>query len=100
MSHYVYILANKRNGTLYTGVTRNLLGRIHQRKIDSNDAFTKRYQIHKLEYYEDYEKAEDAIVREKRLKKWNRQWKIELIECNNPQWRDLYEDIIDPQSSW
>jgi len=68
--------------------------------MDSTDSFTKKYQIHTLVYYEEYEKAEDAIVREKRLKKWDRQWKIELIEKNNPQWRDLNDDFLDPQSSW
>lgn len=98
--HYVYILASKKNGTLYTGTTRNLLGRMHQHKVGLKDGFTKKYGITMLVYYEEYDKAEDAIVREKRLKKWNRQWKIELIEQRNPEWRDLYEDFLDSQSSW
>jgi putative endonuclease len=99
-SHYVYILASKRNGTLYIGVTHDLLWRVRQHKSAIADSFTKKYGINKLVYYEEYDSAEDAIIREKRLKKWNRQWKIALIEQANPEWKDLYDDMLDSQSSW
>ena len=89
----VYILANKPDGTLYIGVTTNLTQRIWQHKNDLIEGFTKRYGIHRLVWYELHESMESAIQREKTIKKWNRAWKIELIEKNNPTWRDLYNEI-------
>ena len=89
----VYLLASKRNGTLYIGVTSNLASRIWQHKTDQVEGFTKKYQIHRLVYFELYDKMTDAIRREKQLKKWKRQWKIALIEKDNPEWKDLYYDI-------
>ena len=89
----VYILANKRNGTLYTGVTTNLVKRIWEHKNDTHEGFTKKYQVHRLVYFEQHQTMDAAITREKRIKKWNRQWKIKLIEKSNPQWRDLWDDI-------
>ncbi|GAB4538309.1 MAG: GIY-YIG nuclease family protein [Thermodesulfovibrionia bacterium] len=91
---YVYILASKRNGTLYIGVTSDLLKRIWEHKNKLVDGFTKRYNIDKLVYYEQFESVEAAIKREKRLKKYNRRWKLDLIESKNPEWKDLYEELI------
>ena len=92
---YVYILASKRNGTLYTGVTSNLIKRVWQHKHEVIQGFTRKYNIKTLVYYEVHENAESAISREKRIKKWRRAWKLGLIEENNPEWRDLYEDIVE-----
>ena len=88
--YYVYILASKKNGTLYIGVTNNLLRRVYEHKNDSIDGFTRKYGVHKLVYYEITGDIESAITREKRLKKWKREWKIEMIEKCNPEWNDLY----------
>nr|WP_299384725.1 GIY-YIG nuclease family protein [Allomuricauda sp.] len=88
-AYYVYILASKRNGTLYVGMTNNLERRVSEHKTKLNDGFTKRYDIGMLVYYESHQHARDALLREKRLKKWKRQWKIELIEKENPRWQDL-----------
>ncbi|MBA7516627.1 hypothetical protein ES705_08675 [subsurface metagenome] len=88
--YYIYILANKRNGTLYIGVTSNLVKRIYEHKNNIIEGFSKKYNIHKLVYYEITDDIESAIRREKQLKKWNRKWKINLIEKNNPEWKDLY----------
>ena len=85
----VYILASKRNGTLYIGVTSDLVKRVWQHKEDMVEGFAKKYGVHTLVYYELHADMAEAIGREKRLKKWNRAWKIELIEKENPQWRDL-----------
>ena len=90
---YIYILANKPNGTLYIGVTANLTQRIWQHKNNLIEGFTKRYDIHRLVLYELHESMESAIQKEKAIKKWNRAWKIELIEKNNPTWRVLYDEI-------
>ncbi len=90
---YVYILSNKRNGTLYTGVTSDLLKRVYEHKNDLVDGFSKRYGIHDLVWYEMHETAESAISREKHIKKWNRKWKLELIDNSNPFWDDLYEKL-------
>jgi putative endonuclease len=90
----VYILASKRNGTLYVGVTNNLARRIYEHKQGAIAGFTKRYRIDKLVYYEMSGDVISAITREKQIKKWNRAWKIKLIESINPDWRDLYSDII------
>lgn len=89
----VYILASKRNGTLYIGVTSDLVKRIWQHKNDLAEGFTKQYGVHTLVYYELYASMEEAILREKRLKKWNRAWKIDLIEKQNPEWNDLWPTI-------
>jgi putative endonuclease len=90
----VYILASQRNGTLYVGVTSDLPGRVWQHKNDVADGFTKTYGVHILVYFELHDDMESAIVREKRLKKWNRAWKLRLIEEMNPDWNDLYESIL------
>ncbi|MCC7202818.1 MAG: GIY-YIG nuclease family protein [Nitrospirae bacterium] len=90
----VYILASKRNGTLYIGVTSDLIKRTWEHKNDLVEGFTKRYGIHRLVYYELHEDMESAISREKQIKKWNRSWKLELIEKQNPDWRDLCEEIL------
>ena len=90
----VYILASKFNGTLYIGVTSNLVKRVWQHKKGLVDGFSKKYHVHNLVWYERHEEMESAIVREKQLKKWNRQWKIRLINESNPQWRDLYTTIL------
>lgn len=90
----VYILASQRNGTLYVGVTSDLVKRVWEHKNDAVDGFTKRYGVHDLVYYELHADMLAAIAREKQLKKWNRAWKIELIETGNPGWRDLWEDIV------
>ncbi|MCF6237204.1 MAG: GIY-YIG nuclease family protein [Candidatus Marinimicrobia bacterium] len=91
---FVYILASKRNGTLYAGVTSNLPQRIYQHKNNQVEGFTKKYNVKLLVYYEPHENAESAITREKQLKKWNRAWKLKLIEKENPHWQDLYDYII------
>ena len=91
---YVYLLASKRNGTLYIGVTSDLLKRVHEHKNNLVEGFTKKYNVHKLVYYEVTEDINSAITREKQLKKWKRAWKIELIQKNNPGWRDLYFELI------
>jgi len=90
---YVYILASKKNGTLYTGVSSGLVRRIYQHKNDFVDGFSKKYQTHLLVYYEKHDNWEEAYRREKQIKKWNRAWKIRLIEEKNPMWDDLYEEI-------
>ena len=94
MNYFVYILASKRNGTLYIGVTNNLIKRIYEHKQKQVEGFTKKYNINKLIYFEEYNSPEEAIAREKRLKKWNRSWKLKLIEEKNPQWNDLYINFI------
>ena len=91
---YVYILATKRDGVLYIGFTSNLSKRIWEHKNSVVEGFTKNYGIKNLVYYEIYDDAEVAILREKKLKKWRRQWKVELIEAKNPQWLDLYDTIV------
>lgn len=91
--YYVYILASFKNGTLYTGFTSDLIGRAWSHKNDVVDGFTKKYQVHRLVYYEVFEDKEAAMLREKQLKKWHRKWKLELIEKENPDWKDLYKDI-------
>jgi len=89
----VYILASKRNGTLYIGITNDLIKRIYEHKQNIIDGFTKQYNIHSLVYYEITNSIEEAIKREKQLKKWERNWKLSLIEKNNPEWKDLYDDL-------
>ena len=90
----VYVLASKRNGTLYVGVTSDLIKRVYEHKHGLADGFTKKYKIHRLVYFEMHEDMNAAITREKQIKKWNRAWKLELIEKNNPAWKDLYESIV------
>ncbi len=91
----VYILASKRNGTMYIGVTSDLKKRVWEHKHNMVEGFTKRYKVHQLVWYEVHEDMESAIAREKRLKEWKRDWKLELIEKNNPAWLDLYETLFD-----
>ena len=91
---YVYILASKKNGTLYTGVTSNLVQRIWQHKNNQVAGFTEKYSVHVLVYFEQHQEMSSAILREKQIKKWRRNWKIQLIEENNPQWEDLWEQIV------
>ena len=100
--YYVYITTNKEGGTLYVGVTNNLEGRIWEHKEGAYKSFTNKYKANMLVYYEVYEVYNDikeAITREKQLKTWNRQWKINLIEKENPEWKDLYYDLqeLDPR---
>ena len=92
----VYILASRIGGTLYIGVTNNLVRRIHEHRNDVVPGFTNKYEVHRLVYYEQFFDVENAIRREKRLKKWNRAWKIRLIEQTNPNWDDLYPSIASP----
>ena len=92
--YYVYILASKKNGTLYIGVTNNLLRRVYEHKNCLVGGFTQKYRVYNLVSYETFGDIRDAITAEKRMKKWKRQWKIQLIEQFNPQWRDLYRDAI------
>jgi putative endonuclease len=93
-SYYVYILASSRNGTLYIGVTSDLIRRIWEHKEKLAEGFTAQYGVDKLVYYEQFHDAEYAIGREKRLKKYNRKWKLDLIEKSNPEWKDLYEELL------
>ncbi|MEK7654758.1 MAG: GIY-YIG nuclease family protein [Pseudomonadota bacterium] len=91
MTYYIYILASQRNGTLYIGVTNNLLNRVKQHREKKNQGFTKRYHVNMLVYYEEFQYIYDALAREKQLKNWRRLWKLDLIEQYNPGWHDLYE---------
>jgi putative endonuclease len=88
------MLASKRNGTLYVGVTSHLTRRVHEHRNNLTKGFTSKYHVHSLVYYEQTNDIHHALTREKQLKKWKRQWKIELIEQMNPEWRDLYEDLV------
>ena len=92
-NYYVYILASKRNGTLYVGFTTGLPERIWVHKNDIVEGFTKKYRVHILVWYEVHENKEQALKREKQIKKWHRKWKLELIEKFNPEWKDLYDEI-------
>ena len=91
---FVYIMASKRNGTLYLGVTTDLVGRVYEHRNSLVDGFTAKYGVRDLVYYETFDDISKAIVREKQLKSWRRLWKIRLIETENPQWQDLYPDIV------
>lgn len=91
---FFYILASGRYKTLYIGVTNSILRRVAEHKEGKGGFFTKKYKINQLVYYESYERIEDAITREKQVKKWERNWKIDLIETVNLEWRDLYEDLM------
>jgi len=90
----VYILASSRNGTLYIGVTSDLVKRIWEHKNDLVSGFTNKYRVHRLVWYEIHEEMESAILREKQLKKWNRSWKLRLIEEMNADWQDLFDNIV------
>ena len=91
--YYVYILASQKNGTLYIGLTNNLVKRIYQHKNNLIAGFTKKYNVHQLVYYEEYDNINIAISREKQMKNWERKWKLELIEKDNLLWRDLYKEL-------
>jgi len=90
----VYILASKRNGTLYIGVTSDVLRRVWEHKTGVVEGFSRKYNVHRLVYVEFHETMPDAIAREKRLKKWRRAWKINLIEQGNEEWRDIFEELV------
>jgi putative endonuclease len=92
-SYYVYILASKRNGTLYIGVTNDLVRRVFEHKNDFIEGFTRQYGVHTLVYFEETGDAMAAIEREKQLKNWRRKWKMALIEKANPDWKDLWDEI-------
>ena len=90
--YYVYLMASKKKGTLYTGVTNDLQKRVWEHKNNKIEGFTKRYGVHNLVYYEKYNDVVSAITREKQIKAWKRQWKIDMIEKYNPDWNDLFDD--------
>ncbi len=90
----VYMMTNKKDGTLYIGVSNNLARRVYEHKNGLIDGFTKKYHLHHLVYYEPYNDPTGAILREKQMKKWHRRWKIELIEKKNPEWKDIYNEIL------
>jgi putative endonuclease len=92
--YYVYMLASKSYGTLYVGVTNDLVRRAYEHKEGIINGFTERYGVHKLVYYETHQDIREAIMREKRIKRWRRDWKINLIETNNPHWIDLYLELL------
>ncbi|HEY8566031.1 MAG TPA: GIY-YIG nuclease family protein [Beijerinckiaceae bacterium] len=93
MPYFVYLLANRRAGTLYLGVTNNLGRRVWEHKTKMNSGFTARYAVDRLVWYETYERVDEAIAREKDIKKWRRAWKLRLIEAMNPGWSDLYQQL-------
>lgn len=94
-AYYLYILASRKNGTLYIGMTNDLLRRVYEHKNKLIEGFTTKYNVHILVYYEEGNDVGAVIEREKQVKKWNRQWKINLIEKSNPTWRDLYSELLD-----
>jgi putative endonuclease len=94
---YTYIMASMRNGTLYVGVTSNLVRRVYEHRHDLVDGFTRKYRVHMLVYFEQHLDIREAIRREKRLKEWPRKWKLSLIEKHNPRWLDLYPEITGPR---
>ena len=94
MNAYIYILTNKRNGTLYTGVTNDLLRRVSEHKEGKIDGFCKKYKLNRLVYFDACNSIVEAIASEKRIKRWHRKWKLELIEKLNPNWKDLSDDLI------
>jgi len=95
-NYWVYVLASKLGGTLYIGVTNDLIRRVHEHKTKAVEGFTNKYDVERLVYFEQFDDIENAIRREKRLKKWNRAWKVRLIEEKNPNWDDLYTSIAKP----
>ena len=94
MRAYVYILSSMKNGTLYTGVTTDLVRRMYEHRSGRVKGFTQKYGVHRLVYFEMHEDVREAIRREKQIKKWNRGWKIRLIKRSNPEWTDLYPEIV------
>ena len=94
MNCFVYMMASARNGTLYLGVTSNLIQRVYQHKTGAFEGFTSRYAVHSLVWFDSTPSIEAAIQREKQLKNWKREWKVALIEKANPDWLDLYETIL------
>ena len=94
--YYVYVLASRVGGTLYVGVANNPVRRVYEHRMKFAEGFTKKYDVARLVYFEVFDDVENAIVREKRLKKWNRDWKVRMIEENNPNWDDLYPGIASP----
>lgn len=94
MAYYVYMLASKKNGTLYIGVTNDLVRRVWEHRQGVGSEFTKKYGVHRLVFFEQHDEIKAAIQREKAMKEWKRAWKIELIERQNPDWLDLYGKIV------
>ena len=94
MNCFVYLMASGKNGTLYLGVTSNLIQRVHQHKTGTFEGFTHRYAVHSLVWFDSTPSIEAAIGREKQMKNWKREWKVALIEKGNPEWLDLYETIL------
>jgi len=92
--YFVYILASKRNGTLYTGMTDDLVQRVYEHKNDFVKGFSNKYGVHKLVYFEQCESFDSALWREKQLKEWRRSWKLDLIEGANPLWKDLFDELV------
>jgi putative endonuclease len=92
--YFVYILASQKNGTLYVGITNDLVRRVHEHKEGLADGFSKRYGVHMLVWFESTQSVEAAIEKEKQIKNWKREWKVALIEKDNPAWADLYEGIL------
>ncbi|MFO8009239.1 MAG: GIY-YIG nuclease family protein [Dehalococcoidia bacterium] len=97
--YYVYILSSKRNGTLYIGVTNDLIRRVYEHRNGNVAGFTRDYGVNRLVHYEKCGDVREAITREKQLKNWRRRWKVDLIQQENPDWKDLYDDIIGPMDS-
>ena len=93
LQYYVYILGSTKYGTLYIGITSDLVRRVYEHKTSLVEGFTKKYRIHRLMYYEIHDDVYEAILREKQIKKWHRDWKINLIERDNPHWIDLYDEL-------
>jgi putative endonuclease len=93
-AYCVYLMASGRNGTLYIGATSDLVKRVHEHKTGAADGFTKQYRVDRLVWFEQHDSASSMVTRERQLKEWQRAWKIELIEAQNPTWRDLYGEII------
>ena len=93
MAYYVYILASRKDGVIYIGVTNDIVRRVYEHRMKAVPGFTSKYNITRLVWFEVYDDPTNAITREKELKKWKRRWKTELIEAQNPQWNDLYESI-------
>jgi len=94
MPYYVYMLASKKDGVLYVGITNDLIRRVYEHKTNAVKSFTSRYNVHQLVWFEIYDDPLTAITREKELKKWRREWKVALIEANNVEWHDLYASIL------
>ena len=92
--YFVYILSSQRNGTLYIGVTNDLTKRVYEHKNNLVEGFTKKYEVHLLVYFEEFHNIDEAITREKQLKRWKRAWKLRLIESSNPEWNDLYREFV------